>query len=224
MKRREFLIVSAATVGGVLVYSLDRKGRREIPPASVHGKTSKVLLRFFTRDEALIVAAAVSRIFPADESGPGAQEAGVVIYIDRQLAGPWGRASHRYNEGPFDENAPPEFDYQGQATPQEIYRSALKDFKGFDGLSEPEQDEKLRAIEHTLFFSMLRRNTIEGMFCDPLHGGNFDMIGWQLVGFPGPRMSNYIDVDKHFGEAYRPKPVSLRDVTDVPIHPTEDGN
>jgi hypothetical protein len=35
------------------------------------------------------------------------------------------------------------------------------------------------------------------------------MLGWQLIGFPGPRMSNYDDVDKHFGEAFRPAPVSL---------------
>lgn len=223
MKRREFLIVSAATVGGVLVYSLDRKGRREHPSASTNRNTFNIPLRFFTQDEAFIVGAAAARIVPTDESGPGAQEAGVVIYIDRQLAGPWGRASHRYNEGPFDENAPPEFGYQGKATPQEIYRTALNDLRGFDRLSASAQDEKLHSIEQTLFFSMLRRNTIEGMFCDPLHGGNIDMIGWQLVGFPGPRMSNYGDVDKHFGEAYRPKPVSLRDVTDVPIHPTEDG-
>src|SRR5690349_8312079 len=69
----------------------------------------------------------------------------------------------------------------------------------------------------TLFFSLLRQNTIEGMFCDPIHGGNVDMVGWQLVGFPGPRMNNYDDVDKHFGEAFRPKPVSLSGG-----HPSED--
>ena len=57
--------------------------------------------------------------------------------------------------------------------------------------------------------SLLRANTIEGMFCDPAHGGNVDMVGWQLIGFPGPRMSNVEDVDKHFGEAFRPKPISL---------------
>jgi gluconate 2-dehydrogenase gamma chain len=47
------------------------------------------------------------------------------------------------------------------------------------------------------------------MFCDPVHGGNVDMLGWQLLGFPGARMSNYDDVDKHFGEAFRPAAVSL---------------
>ncbi|HEY2646593.1 MAG TPA: gluconate 2-dehydrogenase subunit 3 family protein, partial [Candidatus Acidoferrales bacterium] len=68
----------------------------------------------------------------------------------------------------------------------------------------------------------LRQNTIEGMFSDPVHGGNVDMVGWQLVGFPGPRMSNYDEVDKHFGEAFRPKPVSLEQVLRRKVRPSED--
>ena len=51
------------------------------------------------------MAAAASRIFPSDDAGPGAQEAGVVIFIDRQLAGPWGRDAHRYTHEPFDDGA-----------------------------------------------------------------------------------------------------------------------
>ncbi len=94
--------------------------------------------------------------------------------------------------------------------------------KGFDRLELAAQDQKLKQIETTLFFSLLRRNTIEGMFCDPMHGGNVDMLGWQLIGFPGPRMSNYDDVDKHFGEPFRPKPASLRQVTERDIRPGED--
>lgn len=70
-------------------------------------------------------------------------------------------------------------------------------------------DKKLRQIESTHFFALLRPHTIEGMFCDPIHEGNANMIGWQLVGFPGPHISYYDDVDKHFGEAFRPKLVSL---------------
>ena len=90
MRRRQFLILSTASIGGVLVYSLDRRASRLF----AQGKSTqslKIPLRFFTADEALIVAAAASRIFPSDDSGPGAKEAGVVIYIDRQLAGPYGR-------------------------------------------------------------------------------------------------------------------------------------
>ena len=219
MRRREFLTLSAASMGGVLVYSLDREASRLSAQAD---KSIRIPLRFFSQAEALIVAAAASRIFPSDEAGPGAREAGVAVYIDRQLAGPWGRDLHRYTQGPFDENASAEFGYQGQATPQLIYRRGLKELKGIHRLGPEEQDQKLKQIEASLFFSLLRQNTIEGMFCDPMHGGNIDMLGWQLIGFPGPRMSNFDDVDKHFGEAFRPKPASLRQMTGRKVRPSED--
>ena len=220
MRRREFLTLSATSVGGVLVCSLDRKVYRLFAQTK---QSVRIPLRFFTESEALIIAAAAARIFPSDETGPGAREAGVAIYIDRQLAGPWGRDRHRYTHEPFEDSAPPDFGYQGKATPQQIYREALKDLNGFIGLTASEQDEKLKQIEGTEFFSLLRRNTIEGMFCDPIHGGNVDMVGWQLIGYPGPRMSNYGDVDRHFGQAFRPKPASLQQVTGVnDIRPRED--
>jgi gluconate 2-dehydrogenase gamma chain len=219
MRRREFLTLSAASVGGVLVYSLDRRVSRLSAQA---GQSLRIPLRFFSQSEALIVAAAASRIFPSDEAGPGAREAGVAVYIDRQLAGPWGRDAHRYTQEPFEENAPAEFGYQGKATPQQIYRQGLKDLVGFDRLEPAALDQKLKSIETTLFFSLLRQNTIEGMFSDPMHGGNADMVGWQLIGFPGPRMSNYDDVDKHFGEAFRPKAMSLSQATGRKARPSED--
>src|SRR5579872_4397148 len=118
MQRRQFLVLSAASVGGVLVYSLDRRVSRVFAQEKTT-QSLKIPLRFFTESEALIVAAAAARIFPADDSGPGAQEAGVVIYIDRQLAGPYGRDRYRYTSGPFDEHAAREFGYQGQASPKE---------------------------------------------------------------------------------------------------------
>ena len=218
LRRRQFLTVSATSLGGLWMYSLDRKGFRD--PGQ--DKTLRVPLRFFAATEALIVAAAASRIFPADESGPGAGDASVVIYIDRQLAGPYGGDRYRYTDGPFTEDAPPEFGYQGKATPREIYRDGLKTLNGFASLSPGQQDARLHEIESSRFFALLRQHTIEGMFSDPMHGGNKDMVGWQLIGFPGPRFSNLADVDTHFGQAFRPKPASLRQVTGRAGRPLED--
>ena len=213
MRRRHFLTLSGATLGGVLVYSLDRKVSLLQADEKTKDKTVRIPLRFFTEAEALIVAAAVARIFPSDDSGPGAKEAGVVIYIDRQLAGPYGRDAHRYTKGPFEEDAAPEFGYQGKAAPREIYRQGLQGLKGLEARSPADQDEALRAIETSTFFGLLRQHTIEGMFCDPAHGGNAGMVGWQMVGFPGPRMNNYDDIEEHYGEEFRPKAASLRGVT-----------
>ena len=79
-------------------------------------------------------------------------------------------------------------------------------------MSVEEQTKKLASIEKTHFFALLRAHTIEGMFSDPMHGGNAGLIGWQLAGFPGPQMSHRNEIDKHFGQPWRPKPQSLEQI------------
>jgi gluconate 2-dehydrogenase gamma chain len=214
MKRREFITLPAKCLGGLLVYTM---AGLPIHMNEAEGTVS-LALQFFTAAEARTITAACERIFPSDESGPGAKQAGVIIYIDRQLAGPYGHDRYRYTKGPFLESVP-EHGYQGRANPQEIYREGLQklgaDLADLDG---SKQDERLRAIETTIFFRMLRAHTIEGMFSDPMHGGNSNLIGWQLIGYPGPLMSYRDEIDKHFGESWRPdKPVSLAQVVGHPV-------
>ena len=210
MRRRHFLTISTSAIGGAIISTI-----------GAQDGTFKVPLRFFTRDEALDVAAAASRIFPSDATGPGANEAGVVIYIDRQLAGPYGRDVHRYTQPPF-ESGPPELGYQGSESPAQIYRTGLKQIGGLRNLDTTRQDAVLKQIEKTLFFQLLRTHTIEGMFCDPVHGGNAGMIGWQLIGFPGPRMSYSDEVEAYNGRPFRPKPRSLRQISGHATTPSED--
>jgi len=218
MKRRQFIELSAKSVGGLLIYSLAGE------PIVVNAQegTVKVPLRFFTEQEAKVIIAACERIFPADESGPGATQAGAMVYIDRQLAGPYGTDKYRYTQGPFVESVP-EHGYQGKANPQETYREGIKQLgSGFAELEAAKQDEALKKIEKTHFFQLLRQHTIEGMFCDPMHGGNAGLIGWQLIGYPGPQMSFRNQIGKYNGVAYRPKPQSLEQILHHPVKPWED--
>ena len=217
MKRREFITLSAGSLGGVLLYTLAREPLR----IQAQDGTLRIPLRFFTEAEAKVVSAACERIFPSDGNGPGAGEAGVVIYIDRQLAGPYGRDKFRYTKAPWTESVP-EHGYQGKASPREIYRNAIVQLQDFAALAPDQQDEKLRSIEATFFFRMLRQHTIEGMFCDPHHGGNHGMIGWQLIGYPGPRMSYRNEIGRNPGEPWRQKPVSLTQVLGRPVKGWED--
>ena len=217
MKRREFLTFPAAAMGGTLLYTLAGEPVR----LQAQDGTVKVPLRFFTADEARVVTAACTRIFPSDSSGPGATEAGVVIFIDRQLAGPYGRDKYRYTKGPFVESYP-EHGYQGKENPRDIYRAGIKTLGDFAGVSPYEQDARLKSIEKSRFFQLLRTHTIEGMFSDPMHGGNAGLIGWQMIGYPGPQMSYRNDIDKHFGQPWRPKPASLEQITGRPGKPWED--
>jgi len=217
VKRREFILIPARALSGLVLSSL----MGELIPAAAQ-EPVKVPLRFFTAPEAKIIQAACERILPSDESGPGATEAGVVIYIDRQLAGPYGKDKYRYTKGPWVESIP-EHGYQGKETPQEIYRAGIKLLaEDFASLSAEQQDLHLEKIQETYFFQLLRVHTVEGMFCDPLHGGNIGMIGWKLIGFPGPRMSYRYEIDKYYGKAYSSPPKSLEQILRHPVKAVED--
>ena len=218
MKRREFLTIPAAALGGTLLYTLAGEPFR----LQAQDGNVKVPLRFFTAAEARVIAAACERIFPSDANGPGAKEAGVVIYIDRQLAGPYGADKDRYTKGAFVESVP-EHGYQGKDNPRETYHDGIAKLgANFDELPAEQQIEKLHSLEKTHFFQLLRAHTIEGMFCDPMHGGNAGLIGWQLIGYPGPRMSYRDDVDQHFGKEYRPKSAGLEQIMRRKGSPWED--
>jgi gluconate 2-dehydrogenase gamma chain len=217
MKRREFIVLPAKVLGGLVLHSLVG----ELMPAVAQDGV-KVPLRFFTAAEAQVVQAACERIFPTDDHGPGATEAGVVIYIDRQLASPYGKDARRYTKGPWIESIL-EHGYQGKDTPQQSYRAGIVLLGAdFAGVSPERQDQRLEKIEGTHFFQLLRAHTVEGMFCDPLHGGNIGLAGWKLIGFPGPRMNYRDQVDKHFGQSYSPAPMSLEQILRHPVKGVED--
>lgn len=217
MRRREFLSIPAAAMVGPLLSMLARESvRRQARDGCV-----RVPLRFFTAAEAHVISAACERIFPSDPSGPGATDAGVVIYIDRQLAGPYGRDKYRYVKPPFVASAP-EHGYQGKESPRQIYRAGVRDLGNFADLPAEDQDKKLFEIESTRFFVLLRSHTIEGMFCDPMHGGNADLVSWKMIGFPGPQRSYREDIDKHFGQTWRPMPTSLQQLIGQAVPVWED--
>jgi gluconate 2-dehydrogenase gamma chain len=51
-------------------------------------------------------------------------------------------------------------------------------------------------------------NAMEGFFADPIYGGNRDMAGWKLIGFPGARYDYRDHVGKH-NQPYPLPPVSI---------------
>ena len=108
---------------------------------------------------------------------------------------------------------------QGLEDHLEQTKGHVKNVKSvFAELGEEDQDALLKQIEGeglefedvsaTAFFGMLRANAIEGFFCDPIYGGNRDMVGWKLVGFPGARY-DYRDYLDHNGARISIEPVGL---------------
>lgn len=181
---------------------------------------------FFTPAERAIADAALSRLIPSDETGPGAREAGVIDFIDQQLAGYYGRGQRWFMHGPFPEPLATQ-GYQFHEPPAGFWRAGLAAMErhcneaysaGFAALPPETQDAVLQAMEDdevvlegvpaAKFFAFMREMAIEGFFCDPVHGGNRDMIGWHLVGFPGARY-DYRDFLHHNGAAITMPPVGL---------------
>lgn len=97
------------------------------------------------------------------------------------------------------------YGWQSFASPAELYRRGLRALDAFTEatfgarfaeLSDDDQDQALQALEDddadgfdlpsaAAFFELIRRHTIEGLFADPIYGGNHDYIGWKLIDYPG---------------------------------------
>jgi gluconate 2-dehydrogenase gamma chain len=182
---------------------------------------------YFTADEAAAVEAIADRLIPADESGPGGKQAGCAVFIDRQLAGSFGDSSRFYMRPPF-ANGTPSQGPQSPIVPKERYRVSLAaldeyckttfDGKGFAALDAAQQDQVLGGLDTNkielkdgsgkVFFETILANAMEGFFADPIYGGNRDMAGWKLIGFPGARYDYRDHVSKH-NQPYPLPPVSI---------------
>jgi gluconate 2-dehydrogenase gamma chain len=183
---------------------------------------------FFTPNEAAMVDAFIDRLIPTDELGPGAKDAGVTTFIDRQLTGPYGGHDWLYMQGPFSSKPLPTQGLQSPLTPREQYRQGLAALeaycsttfgKGFVQLGGDQQDKLITGLEKgevqlpnfpgRMLFGAIHANTLEGFFADPVYGGNRDMAGWKLVGFPGVRY-DYRDVLDKPNQPYTLPPVGMR--------------
>jgi gluconate 2-dehydrogenase gamma chain len=117
--------------------------------------------------------AVCARLIPTDDQGPGATEAHAAEFIDRSLRGVFTVSRADYA--------------QGLAA---IDRAARQKFDGpFAALSAPQQDAVLIDLQDTPFFNLVRGHTLQGTFCDPIYGGNANFVGWDLLGYPGVRLS-----------------------------------
>ena len=171
--------------------------------------------------------AAVSRLIPTEDPGPGGIEAGVPEFIDRQMELPYGHGSFFYLQGPFHPDSPATLGYQLRYTPREIYRLGIGDANAaaqknhgmdFAHLEATQQDQFLESMEKGVLqfptvpapalFAQLLENTREGYFSDPIHGGNRGMVAWKWIGFPGAR-ADFTDWIDQAGTEYPYGPVSI---------------
>jgi gluconate 2-dehydrogenase gamma chain len=231
--RRELLASTAVTVllGPEAAKARDIKGslpwldgQTEAPTQVGYGPW-----RFFNLDEAAAVEAMVDRLIPPDPETPGGKNAGCAVFIDRQLAGPYGDYQDYYMKGPFQKGAKSQGD-QSPVTPSQRYRTTLAAIDKhcrtafsntpFAKLSTQQQDSLLKQMEAgkldlqnadaKTFFGMLLVDTKQGFFADPIYGGNRDMVGWKMIGYPGARYDNRDWVHRH-NQPYTLPPIGIKD-------------
>jgi len=219
---RRAVLVAAANVGAAMAVPFP------LTPQSARAQ-AQASFAFFSPDEAALVNAIVARLLPSVDGKPGGTEAGVSTYIDRLLAGPFGRGAMVYLEGPFAKGTESQ-GYQDRFTLAEIYRLGLKSLaesvaqtnggQRFGSLSPEAQDGVLRDLEGgkidlqplfgALLFETLYAHALEGFFSDPQYGGNRDMVGWKHVGFPGSYAA-YADWIGQHGVRFPLAPISIAD-------------
>lgn len=218
--------VGGLVVGGVvggLIGANNKSGKKAAapspspsgsPPATSSDRDYNQAMMFFNQDQFQTAEAAAERIFPADDLGPGAKELGVAFFIDHQMASAYGSNARDYMLPPFYAAEA----YQGyQLTFKRKELMAL----GLDALDEYSQDKyqnkftkltadqqdavlsafekndvTLKEIPAATFFSMFRGLVMEGVYSDPLYGGNKNMDGWKMRNYPGNQMSYYDQIEK----------------------------
>jgi gluconate 2-dehydrogenase gamma chain len=230
MRRRDLLTTTASLlllqtaarasiIKGVVPW---QPGAGEPPERAIEGGW-----RFFTAVEASTVEAMVDRLIPPDPETPGGKDAGCAVFIDRQLAGPYGGDAGLYRSAPFQTGTKEQGD-QSEELPTALYRQGIASLerycratyagKAFAQLDDATKDQviggleddsvKLDQADSSRFFTQLLKDTKQGFFADPIYGGNRDMVAWRMIGFPGTRYDYRDWVDRH-NERYPLPPVAM---------------
>ena len=161
--RRAFLVESAAGLNAAWVIA----NYPGILAAQEHAKQA-THFTVLTEAQGAEIEAMTAQIIPADET-PGAREARCVYFIDKALATFAKSSQPAYIQGLQDL----------QAKTKQLYPEATK----FSALTPEQQIKTLTEIEKTPFFNMVRTHTVIGFFARPVHGGNYEKIGWKLIGY-----------------------------------------
>jgi len=143
----------------------------------------------------------MSRLIPRDGAEGGAVEAQAFVYVDGALAGYHTRHREAYRSGLG-----------------ELDRCARQaGVANFPALSSSAMDWLITQMERgelnggafpdggRAFFNLVRRHTVEGMFCDPMYGGNKDFLGWKILGCNGVQLNYPAEAQALNGKDDRPQ-------------------
>jgi gluconate 2-dehydrogenase gamma chain len=187
---------------------------------------------FFTPTEAAFIESLVDHMVPADHLTPKGTDLGINIFIDRALAGSWGKGDRMYMQGPWKIGTPSQ-GYQSPLLPAQLYRAGIAASnqtsekmygKTFDLLDATQKDDLLKQLDagkiafegglpSKTFFNILYKSVVDGMFADPIYGGNANKAGWKMLGFPGVVETNARNIVEYKNKRYTPKVLSIADMS-----------
>jgi gluconate 2-dehydrogenase gamma chain len=236
LDRRDFLkgavVGGAAAAGGAAAIATPEIAQAEAHAAAAPAAPEAAGYAFLNLDEAAFVEALVDHMVPADEVSPKGTDLGVNIYIDRALAGAWGKGERLYMQGPWKQGAPSQ-GYQLPLTPAQLYRAGIEATnahcrktygKPFDRIDVAQRQEVLtdlstgkitfdNGLPVRVFWTTLYQTVIEGIYSDPIYGGNRNKAGWAIIGFPGIIAVHRDHVEKYRGKPFPTKPVGIADMS-----------
>jgi len=232
INRRDFL--KGAVAGGAVattaaVGMTPQAAQAQQKPAAAPASPGYSYLNL---EEAAFVEAMVDHMIPADQYSPKGTDLGINIYIDRALAGGWGKGDRLYMQGPWKVGHPNQ-GYQLPLTPADLYRAGIaatnayckKTYgKTFDQLPAAQKQEVLVGLQGNkikfdsglptnTFFGTMYQTVMEGMFADPIYGGNRNKAVWKMIGFPGVVAVHAQNIEKFRDKRYVVEPLGIADLS-----------
>jgi gluconate 2-dehydrogenase gamma chain len=228
--RRDFL--KSAVAGGAVAAAATAAVTAPQTAQAQSAATAAPGYAFLNLDEAAFVEALVDHMVPADQYSPKGTAMGLNIFIDRALAGGWGKGDRLYMQGPWKPGVPSQ-GYQLPLTPAELYRAGIaatnahcaKTYgKSFDRLDATQRQEVLVGLSSAkitfsdglpvrVFWSTVYQTVIEGMYSDPIYGGNRNKAGWKMIGFPGVIATHAQDIVKYRDKKFPADYTSIADMS-----------
>jgi gluconate 2-dehydrogenase gamma chain len=205
LSRRHFLERGALAAGSVAVLSVTT----ELPglaEAAGHAAAAAYAPAALAANEMATLKAILDRLIPKDRVGPSATQAHVHIYIDRALAGAYRSLLPSY------QRYLPLFDKAAKSLGRKSFTALsakqkdalLKEFQAGKLPGATSADPQLAGL-----FQLLLEHMREGMFADPMYGGNYKFAGWNLIGYPGVQLV-YTAQQQAIGTKVRPAHTSAR--------------
>src|ERR1043166_907876 len=221
--RREFLGGGGVAGAPAAIAPVPQANAQQPAPQQAAPADHQAGYTFLKTQEVPFVEAVVDHMIPKDELTPSGTEIGIATYIDRALAGSWGKGDRLYMQGPWGKGTPNQ-GYQLPLTPAALYRAGIegsnaycrKTFgKTFDKCTGAQKETFLKdlaggkitfegGLPGRAFFDVLSQTVMGGMFGDPIYGGNKDKVVGKMLGFPGVLANNAENVKKYGdGRRYR---------------------